>query len=34
MNNEYIKDYNKWNNLKKIINDSHREVFAYPREVW
>ena len=34
MENKYIKDFNKWNNLKKLVNANNREVFGYPREVW
>ncbi|MBI2630620.1 type II toxin-antitoxin system PemK/MazF family toxin [Candidatus Nomurabacteria bacterium] len=28
------KDFDKWNNLKKIFEKESRELFAHPREVW
>lgn len=28
------KDFDKWNEEKKRIDKTNREVFAYPREVW
>jgi mRNA interferase MazF len=28
------KDFDKWNNLKKIFEKENRELFAHPREVW
>ena len=34
MISEYIKDFDKWNNSKKLINENNRQVFGYPREVW
>ncbi len=30
----YKKDFDKWNSEKKLINENHRKVFGYPREVW
>ena len=34
MSKNYIKDYNKWNDSKKLVDGNNREVFGYPREVW
>lgn len=34
MENEYIKDFDNWNNSKKLIDENDRQVFGYPREVW
>lgn len=34
MINKYIKNFNKWNNEKQLIEKNSREVFGYPREVW
>lgn len=31
---EYIKDFDKWNTEKKLVNENTRAVFGYPREVW
>ncbi len=28
------KDFDTWNNLKKIFEKENREIFAHPREVW
>ncbi|MEK9184893.1 MAG: type II toxin-antitoxin system PemK/MazF family toxin [Patescibacteria group bacterium] len=28
------KDFDSWNNLKKIFEKENREIFAHPREVW
>jgi mRNA interferase MazF len=28
------KDFDKWNNLKKIFEKESRELFVHPREVW
>jgi uncharacterized protein YifN (PemK superfamily) len=28
------KDFNKWNNLKKIFEKEKREIFVHPREIW
>ncbi len=28
------KDFDKWNNLKKLLNEKNSEVFAHPREIW
>ena len=28
------KDFNKWNNLKKIFEKETRKFFAHPREIW
>jgi mRNA interferase MazF len=28
------KDFDKWNDLKKKLNDNGRVVFAHPREIW
>lgn len=28
------KDFDKWNNLKKIFEKEDRELFAHPREIW
>lgn len=34
MDNDYVKDFDKWNSSKKLVNTNIREVFGYPREVW
>lgn len=34
MVSEYIKDFDNWNDSKKLINKNDRQVFGYPREVW
>lgn len=34
MEQKYKKDFDQWNDSKKLINDNDREVFGYPREVW
>jgi mRNA-degrading endonuclease toxin of MazEF toxin-antitoxin module len=34
MPNDYIKDFDKWNDSKKLVDATDREVFGYPREVW
>ena len=28
------KDFDKWNETKKIFEKEDREVFAHPREIW
>lgn len=28
------KDFDKWNNLKKIFEKEERRFFAHPREIW
>lgn len=28
------KDFDKWNNLKKIFEKEERKFFAHPREIW
>jgi mRNA interferase MazF len=28
------KDFNGWNNLKKIFEKEERSIFAHPREIW
>lgn len=28
------KDFDNWNNLKKIFEKEEREIFAHPREIW
>lgn len=28
------KDFDTWNGKKKFIEENHRLVYAYPREVW
>lgn len=28
------KDFDKWNNLKKIFEKEDRKFFAHPREIW
>lgn len=34
MINKYIKNFDKWNTEKQLIDKNSREVFGYPREVW
>lgn len=29
-----FKDFDKWNNLKKIFEKEERKFFAHPREIW
>lgn len=28
------KDFEKWNTKKQFIDENHRNVFCYPREIW
>lgn len=34
--NDYIKDFDKWNNEKKVVDKKavNRELFFYHREIW
>ena len=34
MNDEYSKNFDEWNTLKKKVDTEKREVYGYPREVW
>jgi len=34
MAQEHIKDFDTWNKVKKQTEETKREVFAHPREVW
>jgi mRNA interferase MazF len=34
MSFEYSKNFDDWNRLKKVTDESNRKVFGYPREVW
>ena len=28
------KDFDKWNNLKKIIHNNEKNIFFHEREIW
>jgi len=34
MKDEYSKNFDEWNTLKKKVDTEKREVYGYPREVW
>lgn len=34
MSQEYKKDFDEWNNKKKILNEGQKQIFCHTREIW